>query len=368
MSDTAVAYVIPCRQSKAVLDILCPTRLDEDMPRNRTLAPAKTTRPPLERMNFIHEQLEADKLPNCSSIAKVFEVTPKTIQRDIEFMRDRMGYPIEWDGERRGYFYTGPVEHMPMATITEGELVAMLVAQKAVEQFKGTPFEKPLANAFAKIADHLDGPVTVALGEARTSITFKPIGVGKGDLELFRKLSEAVLHSIEIEFEYDKGDVKALKQRHLQPWHLCCVDNQWYVIGHDMDRKEKRTFAVTRMSAVKLTKRTFVRPRDFSIKDHLGGAFGVFAGTGDHRIRLRFNGWAVKIVRERFWHESQRFTEGRDGTLDMELRLGSLEEVQRWVLSFGDRVEVLAPDVLRRAIVQIARRLVQINGRPRRAD
>ena len=333
------------------------------MPRTQTSDPGKTTRPPLERMNFIHEQLEADKLPNCSSIAKAFEVTPKTIQRDIEFMRDRMGYPIEWDGARRGYRYTGPVEHMPMATITEGELVAMLVAQKAVEQFRGTPFEKPLANAFAKIADHLDGPVTVALGEARSAITFKPIGVGRGDLDLFRKLSEAVLHSVEIEFDYDKGDAQALRRRHLQPWHLCCVDNQWYVIGHDMDRGEKRTFAVTRMSAVRVTRRTFVRPRDFSIKDHLGGAFGIFAGTGDHRIRLRFDGWAVKIVRERFWHESQKFLERRDGSLEMELHLSSLEEVQRWILSFGDRVEVLQPASLRRTIAEIAATVAARNSR-----
>ena len=359
MIDAPVLYVIPCGSLKAGLDMQCPIAHGGGMPRNRTPGVIKTTRPPLERMNYIHEQLESDKLPNCSSIAKVFEVTSKTIQRDIEFMRDRLNYPIEWDGERRGYYYTGPVEHMPMATITEGELVAMLVAQKAVEQFKGTPFEEPLANAFAKIADHLDGPVTVAIGEARSSISFKPIGVGKGDLELFRRLSQAVLHSTEIEFDYDKGDVNSLKHRHLQPWHLCCVDNQWYVIGHDVDRNEKRTFAIARMSAVRVSKRTFVRPREFSIKNHLGGAFGIFAGAGDHRIRLRFDGWAVKIVRERFWHESQKFAERKDGTLEMELRLNGLEEVQRWILSFGNCVEVLEPPELRSLIREVGKRVAR---------
>lgn len=108
------------------------------------------------------------------------------------------------------------------------------------------------------------------------------------------------------------------------------------------------------MGSVKVSKRTFIRPREFSIKDHLGGAFGVFAGTGDHRIRLRFEGWAVKIVRERFWHESQKLIERRDGTLEMELRLSGLEEVQRWILSFGDRVEVMQPASLRRTIAEIA--------------
>lgn len=332
------------------------------MPSARGSAAIKTTRPPLERMNFIHEQLEAGRMPNCSSLARHFEVSAKTIQRDIEFMRDRLGYPIEWDAERRGYCYTGPVDHMPMATITEGELVAMLVAQKAIEQFKGTPFENPLANAFAKIEAHLDGPVSVALGEARSAITFRPIGVGRGDLELFRRLSEAVLHSTEIEFDYDKHDARGGVRRRLQPWHLCCVDNQWYVIGHDIDRGAKRTFAVARMSAVKTSKRTFERPRDFSIKDHLGGAFGIFAGTGDHRIRLRFTGWACRIVRERFWHESQRFTDTPDGALVMELRLSSLEEIRRWILSFADQVEVVEPDELRAEIARIGRSIARHNS------
>lgn len=119
------------------------------------------------------------------------------------------------------------------------------------------------------------------------------------------------------------------------------------------------------MSGVKSTKRTFVRPRDFSIKDHLGGAFGIFAGAGDHRIRLRFQGWATRIVRERFWHESQKFTEGKDGTLVMELRLSGLEEIQRWILSFGDQVEVLEPAELRETIAQLGRSISRRNAAAR---
>jgi proteasome accessory factor B len=286
-----------------------------------------------------------------------FEVSAKTIQRDIEFMRDRWRLPIEWDGERNGYRYTEPVENLPLATITEGELVALLVAQKAIEQFKGTSFEAPLVQAFAKFTQHLDGPITVALGEARAAITFKPIGVGRADLELFKKLSEAVLHSTEIEFDYRSLQSDKAERRRLQPWHLCCVDNQWYVIGYDLARKAKRTFALTRIRGAKATRRTFVRPREFSIQEHLGSAFGVFAGTGDHVVRLRFEGWAARLVSERFWHESQKLTTLPDGQVELELRLSGLEEIERWILSFGEYVEVLAPESLRTRIAAVGRRL-----------
>lgn len=331
------------------------------MTRKTTPLPVKLTRPPYERMSYIHDELKNCRYPNCSRVARQFEVSTKTIQRDIDFMRDRMGLPIEYDQEHMGFRYTKAVENLPMATISEGELVALLVAQKAIEQYSGTSFEAPLTQAFAKLTNQLDGPVTVALGAARALISFKPVGIAQSDLKLFQKLSDAVLQSFELEFDYRSLRSAQSERRRVQPWQLCCVDNQWYVIGHDLDREAKRTFALPRIRGVKVTKRRFVRPADFSIQEHLGSAFGVFTGTGEHVIRLRFSDWAARLVRERFWHESQRLTDGPDETIDLELRLGSLEEIERWILSFGEHVEVVSPASLRKRIASLGRRISRKN-------
>ena len=319
--------------------------------------PVRLTRPPYERMTYIHEQLQLDKHPNCSTLAAHFEVSTKTIQRDLEFMRDRWNLPIEYDEPRHGFYYAEPVENLPLVTMTEGELVALLVAQKAVEQYAGTAFEAPLTNAFAKLTAQLDGPVTVALGAARHVFSFKAAGPARADLELFRQLSQAVLETREIAFDYrGLGDAKPARRR-VQPWHLCCVDNQWYLIGNDLDRGAKRTFALPRIAAVELTRRTFPRPAQFSIREHLGGSFGIIAGTGDYRVRLRFDPWAAQLVRERFWHDSQELAERRDGGLDLTLQLADLAEVERWVLSWGEHVEVLGPKDLRQRLAEVGRRL-----------
>lgn len=317
-------------------------------------APTRLTRPPYERMTYIHEQLQLDKHPNCSTLAAHFETSTKTIQRDIEFMRDRWALPIEYDEPRHGYYYAQPVENLPLVTMTEGELVALLVAQKAVEQYAGTPFEAPLTNAFAKLTAQLDGPVSVALGAARHVFSFKAAGPARADLELFRLLSQAVLETREIAFDYrGLSDAKPAR-RHVQPWHLCCVDSQWYLIGNDLDRAAKRTFALPRIGAVELTRRTFPRPAGFSIREHLGSSFGIVAGTGDYRIRLRFDAWAAQLVRERFWHDSQEIAERRDGGLDLALQLADLAEVERWALSWGEHIEVLAPKQLRQRLAAVA--------------
>ena len=63
------------------------------------------SRPPLERMLRIHQAINSGKLPNATTLAAELEVSTKSIQRDIEFMRDRLELPIEYEVARHGYRY-----------------------------------------------------------------------------------------------------------------------------------------------------------------------------------------------------------------------------------------------------------------------
>src|SRR6185503_13637987 len=67
------------------------------------------TRPPLERMLRIHQAIASGRYPNASSLATDIEVVTKTIHRDVEFMRDRLGLPIAYDARRFGYYYSEEV-------------------------------------------------------------------------------------------------------------------------------------------------------------------------------------------------------------------------------------------------------------------
>ena len=88
----------------------------------------------------IHQAIQSGKFPNASKLARELEVSTKSIHRDIEFMRDRLELPIEYDGSRFGYFYTEEVNAFPTVQITEGEIFALLVAEKALQQYRGTSF------------------------------------------------------------------------------------------------------------------------------------------------------------------------------------------------------------------------------------
>ncbi len=76
----------------------------------------------------IHQALQSNKYPNTVRLSRELEVSGKSIQRDLEFMRDRLNLPIEYDKARYGYYYTQEVSAFPTVQITEGEIVALLVA------------------------------------------------------------------------------------------------------------------------------------------------------------------------------------------------------------------------------------------------
>ncbi len=114
----------------------------------------------------------------------------------------------------------------------------------------------------------------------------------------------------------------------------------------------------------RLTNTKFRRPANFSISKVLrSGSFGVFEGGKKHRIKLQFDAFAARLVSERTWHESQRFREAKDGSATLELELGSLEEIQRWILSWGRHVLVQAPNELAARVLDEARKVATSYGK-----
>jgi proteasome accessory factor B len=105
------------------------------------------------------------------------------------------------------------------------------------------------------------------------------------------------------------------------------------------------------MKEATVTGKKFVRPADFSVSKHLGDSFVVFKDDGKpQEIRIRFDSFASRLVRERKWHVSQKIKELANGEIELTLKLGNLTEVQRWILSWGEHAQVIAPAKLQQSV------------------
>ena len=325
--------------------------------RSRTLH----SRPPLNRFQEIFHAIKTGRYPNRTQLARSIEVTTKTIQRDIDYMRYQLNLPIEFDYARGGYYFTKTITDLPLFQLTESELVSVFVAQKALEAYRGTPFEQPLRTAFQKLQAATSNPgvrVSISWEDLGSSISFRHFSAYLPDATIFAELAKAIQNEEVVEFDYKKLDAKAFERRTVEPWHLACVSGQWYLLGYDSKRGARRIFVLGRMQNVSTNARDFSHPRpgDADIRQLFQNSFQIWLSENARleRIVLRFSGRAAQLVRERNWHPSQRLQELAKGNLEVTLTLNSLDEIVPWILSWGRECEVVRPARLRKKVMSLA--------------
>ncbi|HTL54796.1 MAG TPA: WYL domain-containing protein [Candidatus Limnocylindrales bacterium] len=316
-------------------------------------------RPPLERMLRIHQAIQSGAFPNASVLAADLEVSSKSVHRDLEFMRDRLQLPLEFDRRRLGYYYTEEVKAFPTLQITEGELFALIVAEKALQQYRGTSFEKPLLSAIKKMEQSLPETISLNLSEVERTISFRTSTEPIVDLKIFDALAKATAARKQLEVTYRKPGQQEPEQRVIDPYHLANINGEWFLFAYDHLRQALRTFVPSRIKAVKPTGKVFVPSQRFSVEERLRDSFGVHSGQGNFDVVLRFNASVADFVREKRWHDSQRLKELRNGGVELHLKLSSLSEVERWVLSWGGNATVVRPSQLAENVLRAARKLLQ---------
>lgn len=308
----------------------------------------------------IHQAVSSGKYPNASTLAREIEVAAKTIHRDMEFMRDRLGLPIEYDGHRNGYFYTEEVNAFPTMQITEGELFALVVAEKALQQYRGTSFEKPLLSAIKKMEQALPDTISLNLADIGQTISFRTRAEPILDLEIFEALARAVAQRQQLELTYRKPGQQKGELRRVDPYHLANINGEWFLFAYDHARRDIRTFVPARIQSTRLTGKIFERSPRFSLEKRLRDSFGVHSGEGEYDVVVRFNARVADYIREKKWHESQQLRELKGGGVELRMKLSSLAEVERWILSWGGNAKVIRPRELIDAVGRSARQILRL--------
>lgn len=318
----------------------------------------------LRRILRIHELLSHGHPMTSVSLGRELEVSERTIKRDVEFMRDQLGAPIDWDNARRSYVYSRPCDILPLLRLEAGEALALALAGQTFAAWHGSSLGQALTAAVEKIAGVVGGAVSVPLSEI-ASLVLPPTGgpVATDELRHFPAVLEAIRRRRELRIVYQKPRPGAVPESRLvHPLHLACLDHRWVLIAYDPARGAPRNFLLGRIQQATSTASTFSRPAGFDLAAYVRGSLGRFTGAAEHEVRLRFDSELAPYLRERPWHASQTITNLPDGAIEVSLRLNNLTDVRRHILACGRHVEVLAPTELRAAIAAEAAALAERHG------
>jgi predicted DNA-binding transcriptional regulator YafY len=149
------------------------------------------------------------------------------------------------------------------------------------------------------------------------------------------------------------------ERRTIEPVHLACVDNGWYLFAYDPSRGKIRRFLLTRTKAVWTTGRTFT-PRAFDIDEVMAPSFGIFDGDGvPVDLRVQFHEKGVRLIQERTWHRSEKLEMLPDGTVVLSMQVAHTPQLEGWILHWGRLAQVLGPAAVRKGVEKQAREILK---------
>ncbi len=308
-------------------------------------------RPALVRYQYIDEKVGTGQFPNASSLGRELEVTPRTIHRDIDYLRDFYHAPIYFHPQRNGFFYSDPNYRLQNIVVPEGEFIALFLAERLAQSYRGTPYAALLTKLFDRIGRVMTEPISIDLEHIAHSLSYHPTNIVNVDLAIMDQLHEAVRNHHQLDLVYYSASSNRTEQRTVDPYHLASIAGDWYLIAFCHLRNATLTFAAQRIRKLQIRDDTFIPDPAFDISKYLGDGFRGMRGTGEPQtVRLRFTPQAARYVREKQWHPTQKIHEHADGSLTLLFRVNHLLEVKRWVLSFGADCEVERPKELRAEI------------------
>ena len=299
------------------------------------------------RLLQIDEEIRSGKFPNATSLSKKIEVSSRTIQRDIEYMRDMYNAPIEFDAYKNGYYYTEENFYIKSVPLSEGELFSVALFDQLLEQYRNTPLENDLRSVFKKIEMSLPNKITLDSSFLQNQTTFIPDQMGTINPENFSKIFSALKNRHVLDFEYRPLQKTTWMTRRINPLHAVCQKGNWYVMGFCHDKKDIRVFNFSRMQNVTESKEEFDIPEDFNPDKYFDKEIGIWlSATKKYTVELLISAEIGTFALERSWNKNQKIEQREDGSVWVSFETTQLPEVKRWVLGQGKTVKVLGPDEL----------------------
>ncbi|MCM1450918.1 MAG: WYL domain-containing protein [Clostridium sp.] len=162
---------------------------------------------------------------------------------------------------------------------------------------------------------------------------------------------ESLRGNISLLFDYHPySRSRATKDVELEPYFTKIFKQRWYVVGRNVQDEKIKTYALDRITDIKLTGRKFKTPADFCAADYFKHAFGIIVDQGEVKtIRLSANSTQAKYFRALPLHPSQQ-EYAHDQYSIFEYRMRITPDLVNELLSYGSRITILGPAELKAAI------------------
>jgi predicted DNA-binding transcriptional regulator YafY len=312
----------------------------------------------IERFYRIDQLLQERRHVPVKVFLESLDVSLATFKRDLEYMRDRLNAPIEWDREQRGYRYvqaaTGmPRYQLPGLWFNPSEVHALLTMRqllKGLDPGVLAPHVEPLLARLRGLLERDDG----SADEIEDRIRIIPIAARRMTLAFFEVAATATLRRRRLAIAYFSRTSGESTEREVSPQRLVFYRGNWYLDAWCHLRDDLRSFAVDAIQKAALSETAAKDVPEADLDAHLASGYAIFSGRRTTWATIRFSPVASRWVAAETWHPQQRSRSEADGSFVLEVPYSDPTELAMDILRHGADAEVLAPAALR---AEIQRRL-----------
>jgi len=306
-----------------------------------------------KRIAYIHSRLKNRKdYPSTTTLAEDYleysgdKFTTKTFSRDIELLRNQNA-PIEYDSTKKGYYYDNDTYDLPSMLISEGDLLAVLVLDHALESYRNSPFYEKLSLVFNGLKSQLPNKVSVQSTDLASNFTIIPEPITDININIWKSIQVGLESNSSLILSYQSPGKDEAVSRRIDPYHLVGHKGEWYLICSSHKDNQIRSYALTRIKSCKILKEVFTYPRDFQLEDYFDPTFGVYTSEDIVKIAIKFYPSISSVIKERNWHPKQEIEELEDGSLLLRYTSNQQSQTLYWVSQWGPEAEILEPEELR---------------------
>ncbi len=314
-----------------------------------------------ERFFWFHGRIRAAGYPNAPHLAREFGVSPRTAQRDIEFMRDRFQAPLVYDYRKKGYRYSDDSFELPGHWISETNVLALAFAVRLASTIPDPSLKNDLCRLIGRVTGATDKRGKSCLHRVTEKISVKNIEYAQVDTATFRRAAEALFDDRALSITYHSPHTNDTSSRTIQPLHLMHYMGSWHLLAWCAHRGQIRDFAMARIREIAPAAETIHLPADLPpIKELTRRHFGIMQGDETAAVTLRFTAKIAPRIAEQIWHPQQQSRTEADGGLLLTFPAADFRKLAGIVLSHGAEVQVVEPVELQNLVREEIDRMSKI--------
>lgn len=320
----------------------------------------------LRRIYELDRMIRLGKLESPRQAAEKLDVTPRTIERDLEMLRHELGAALVYNKDKGIYSYVGKPFVLPAQWLNEREIAILLIAERALRIYTSTAFDSEIHPTFNKLLDPIrhDKKSLDYIRDLCNSVYFhRPVEPLRDMRHEFSVVLDAIMQRRRLSVNYTsarRGD--ATECREIDPYAIINNGGEWYVVGKCLKSKTEKTFVLSQMNDLKILDHYFMIPEGWNSTQYFEHSFGRMHGEKPERVELEITPPAASWIGRSIWHTSQKIQNKKDGSISLSMACPVTDSLVRWVLQMGECVIIKAPKTLKELVLTKAGALVRKNS------